>query len=97
MISDLKNFYYTTNKSSYNIFFKDIRLSLKKCQLVKVWTYLELKEKKLDSNMNLCFYGTIHISLKIDEFIKLKRLVQEMLSNTDLNQYNFSISKNLLN
>ncbi len=97
MISKHKNFYYTSTSSCYNIFFKNIKLSLKKCQLIRVWNYLELKEKKLETNMDICFYGTIHVSLTIDEFIKLKNLVQEVLSNLEVNRNNFYISKNLLN
>ena len=96
MISNYKNFYYTSTRSNYNIFFKNIKLSLRKCQLEKIWNYLELKEKKLETKMDLCFYGTIYISLSIDEFIQLKSLVHEILSNLEIDESNFYISKNYL-
>ena len=96
MISNYKNFYYTSTRSNYNIFFKNIKLSLRKCQLAKIWNYLELKEKKLETKMDLCFYGTIYISLSIDEFIQLKSLVHEILSNLEIDGSDFYISKNYL-
>ncbi len=51
---------------------------------------------KLETKMDLCFYGTIYISLSIDEFIQLKSLVHEILSNLEIDGSDFYISKNYL-
>jgi len=85
-------FYYKSNQQSYKIYLNNIQLSLKKCQIVKIYNYLELKTNDLDNEMKLSFYGTIEIILSIEEFIKLKSLIEEIIFEKNIDNQSYTIS-----
>lgn len=82
-------FYYKSNRQFYKIYLNNIQLSLKKCQIITIYNYLEIKTNNLDKEMKLCFYGTIEIIISIEEFLQLKALIEEIIFETNIkkNQY----------
>ena len=92
----VKDFYYKSNDSFYTIYFNNIQLCLKKCQVVKIYNYLEIKTNNLDHFMKLSFYGTIDITLSIKDFIQLKSLIKNILLEKNINQTEY-VSTHVLN
>ena len=91
-----KEFYYKSNKGFYRIYFNSIELEIKKCQVFKVWDYLDTKSKNLNECMKLSFYGTIHITMTIEDFFKLKSLIDEIVFEGNFNQTQYA-SLHILN
>tara|TARA_B100001741_G_C16521469_1_gene584960 strand:+ start:946 stop:1230 length:285 start_codon:yes stop_codon:yes gene_type:complete len=91
-----KEFYYKSNENFYTIYFNNIELCLKKCQIIKIHDYLEMKTNNLDHVMKISFYGTVDINLSIEDFIKLKSLIKNILLEKNINQTEY-VTSHILN